>query len=164
MVNWTLLFLLFACVSVAQTPETEVLTVLKNLERAEQIGDGKAWIALWDRATNERLAGRDMPIRPRPDVRYKATKTLVQGGEAAMAVEGIDKHYASMRLVIENGEWKIAEQIFSNVPPDPRSLYALVPPPDGAFARAGAAWQNVPRSSPPNLGWLLQAIRDQSYL
>lgn len=105
-----------------------------------------------------------MPIRPRPEVHYKATKTLVQGGEAAMIVEALDKNYATMRLVIENGEWKIAEQIFSNVPPDPRSLYALVPPPDGAFARAGSPWQNVARSSPPNLGWRLQATRDQSYV
>lgn len=158
----------------AQAPEAQVLVVLKQLERAEQTADYKNWIALWNRATREKAAGRDMPMRPQPSLQYKPTKTLVQGSEAALIVEATGDRHISMRFVREDGEWKIAEQIWSDQPPDPHSIYALVPPADGAFARAGSPWQDVPFATPnPRylqifkvgaLKWKLQAVRDESYI
>jgi hypothetical protein len=158
----------------AQTADVPVIAVLKQLEHAEQTADYKNWIALWDRATQEKAAGRDMPMRPQPSLQYKPTKTVVQGDQAALIVEASGDRHISMRFVREDGAWKIADQVWSDQPQDPHSIYALVPPADGAFARAGSPWQNVPFAAPnPRyqqvfkvgaLKWKLQAVRDESYI
>src|ERR1700737_4796427 len=76
-----------ACKS--KNADAAVLAVLKQMEKAEQTGDSRAWVELWDQATRaklqkEREQGRDFPMRPQPALRYLATKTLVHGEKAAM--------------------------------------------------------------------------------
>jgi hypothetical protein len=72
---------------------------------------------------------------------------------------------------LSRSSWKILDQAFSDVAIDPASLYALAPPPDGPFSRAGSPWQSVPRAvgntqyyQPEKLRWKLQATYDPAYL
>jgi len=41
------LFILSIAACSAQRPEDAVISVLKQMEKAEQTGDGEAWFALW---------------------------------------------------------------------------------------------------------------------
>jgi hypothetical protein len=166
----------------AQNANAAVLAVLKQMERAEQTGDSRAWAELWDQETRaklekEREQGRDLPMRPQPTARYVATKTLVEGEKAATIAAMSDSsnparhNYVSMRFVREQGAWKIADQVWSETAPDPASIYTLSPPEDGAFARAGSPWQRVPKAigntkyfKPEELRWNLQAAFDESFL
>jgi hypothetical protein len=50
----------------AQQAEDAVTGVLKRLERAEQTGDFKAWMQLWDAATRAQAGDREMQGRPQP--------------------------------------------------------------------------------------------------
>jgi hypothetical protein len=155
----------------AQPPENAVLAVYRQMEKAEQAGDGQAWIELWSPKSRIRLGGlmKDM-IRPQPSVRYQAIKVLVRGDQAAL-IGRSGEQYLSMRFVREIGAWKILDQAWSNVAIDPASIYTLVLPEDGAFARAGSPWENVPRASanpkyfkPAELRWKLQSVRDESFV
>lgn len=140
-----------------------MLGVLQQLERAEQTGNGQAWIDLW--SPKSRVAGRaetkDM-IRPNPTTRYRASKVFVQGDMAALIATMSDQ-FISMRFARENGAWKILDQTWNNVAIDPASLYALVPPPDGAFARAGSPWESVTPASGTGK-WKLRAAYDESFI
>lgn len=53
-------------------------------------------------------------------------------------------------------------------PPDPNSVYAVVLPDPGAFARAGSNWDQiapaVDASQAARLGWQLKSVFDESYL
>ena len=155
----------------AQRPDDGVLAVYRQMEKAEQTGNGQAWIDLWSpRAFVGDVSGMKDRIRPRPSVRYGVTKMLVQGDMAAL-VGTMDDQFLSMRFVRENGAWKILDQSGSNVPLDPASLYVLLPPADGAFGRAGSPWDNVLRATmnakyyrPEELRWKLQGTYDESFL
>jgi hypothetical protein len=73
-----------------------------------------------------------------------------------------------MTLRREGGQWKIQDQLWRNTAPNANSVYALLPPDPGAFARAGSRWDQVaPGMSPSEaarLGWQLKAVFDESYL
>jgi hypothetical protein len=159
----------------AQRPEDAVLSVYRQMEKAEQSGNGDAWVALWSPKSEaivnpEKVNEFKSMIRPRPSVHYTATKILVEGERAAL-VGTMDDQYLSMRFALENGTWKIHDQTWSNVPIDPASLYVLVPPPDGSFARAGSPWETLPRATvnakyfkPEQMSWSLHAVSDESYV
>src|SRR5215467_10400678 len=91
----------------AQIAENAVLAVLQQMERAEQTGNGQAWLDLW--SPKSRVAGhaevKDM-IRADPSARYRATKVFVQGDLAALIATTKDQ-FVSMRFSRENGAWKI---------------------------------------------------------
>src|SRR5581483_2097411 len=152
--------LLLICTALfAQRPED----VVKQLERAEQTGDGEAYFALWS-AKSDMAAHPEIKTmgRARPSVRYTISKIVVDGDRAAAALAYNDS-FVSMTLVLENGAWKILDQRFSNVPIDPAALYASIPPPDGAFARAGLPWDRI-AAAPGTTKWKLRAVSDESYV
>jgi hypothetical protein len=152
-----------ALAAFAQSPEQAVLSVLAQIEKAQQAGDGQAIFDLLsaksDMAAHPEFKAR---VRPRPEVRYQATKVLVSGDRAAL-VGALDDSFFSMQFVRENGSWKLLEQRGSNVPIDPAALYVLIPPDDGAFARAGFPWERV-APAPGTAKWKLQATYDETYL
>jgi len=138
------------------------------MERAEQTGDFNAWAALW---TIEKL-GEVEKLRPyaraRPEVHYRAMKSFVRGEEAVLLVEAASNSFVTMLLRREGGQWKVRDQQWKDTAPDPNSVYAWVPPDPGAFARAGAPWDQVAPAMNPShaarLGWQIKAISDESYL
>src|SRR5271155_4331411 len=162
----------------AQSPDTAVLELVKQMERAMQSGDRQAWAALHDAPTREKLAGgRDFPMRPRPTARVQATKILVQGDKAAVIVATSDpgnpqtNGHLSLRLGREGSAWKIAEEMGNDPAPDPDSIYALLPPENGAFSRAGSRWEGIARAvgntkyfTAEQLRWKLQGVFDESFL
>ncbi len=161
-----LLLTLTACW--AQSDQSKVEAVLKQMERAEQTGDFNTWVTLWTREKS----GEFEKLRPyataRPDIRYRALKTFVRGDEAVLLVQGGPNPYAIMTLVREGGQWKIQDESFRETAPDPISVYALLPPDPGAFARAGSPWDQIApalnSSQSARLGWQMKAVFDESYL
>ena len=152
----------------AQRAEDEVLAVYKQMERAEQAGDDSAWIALWSRDSIAN-AEKIRPIfRARPDAHYTSSRVFVQGDQAALIGEISEQTYLSMLLVKEDGRWKIKDQMWNGNLPDANSVYAMIPPPDGAFARAGSPWQNVATgmsaADAAARGWQIRAVFDESFL
>src|SRR5579871_762637 len=127
----------------AQSDQSKVEAVLKQMERAEQTGDFNTWVTLWTREKS----GEFEKLRPyataRPDIRYRPLKTFVRGDEAVLLVQGGPNPYAIMTLVREGGQWKIQDESFRETAPDPISVYALLPPDPGAFARAGSPWDQI---------------------
>jgi len=104
----------------------------------------------------------------RPDVHYRATKSLVQGDEGVLLVQGAPGSFATLILRREDGQWKIRDAMWRNTPADPNSVYALVPPDPGSFERAGSPWEQVAAGMNPSgasrPGWRMKAVFDESYL
>jgi hypothetical protein len=107
-------------------------------------------------------------LRPRPDARYTSSKTFVQGDEAALLGQIGKDQFLSMRLLKEDGRWKIKDQAFSDKAYPAESVYAMIPPAAGAFERAGAPWQNVApafdKADAAKRGWQVLATYDESFL
>jgi hypothetical protein len=152
----------------AQSDESKVEAVLKQLERAEQTGDFDSWAGVWTRENSGDVEKMRPHVRARPEVHYRATKTFVQGDEAVLLVERSSDSFVTMTLRKEGGQWKLRDQHFRNTAPDPYSIYALIPPHPGAFARDGSRWDHVAPAMDPSqaarLGWQMKAIFDESYL
>ena len=152
----------------AQDERASVLATLRQMERAEQTGNADAFIAVWARESQSNAEGMRPYIRPRPEARYTASTVYVQGDQAAALVQSAVSGFVSMRLVKQDGVWKLKDVIWNNVAADPNSVYAMVPPPDGAFARAGSPWQRVPaglsEQEASRLGWQMRALHDESFL
>ncbi len=152
----------------AQSAEEQVLAVYRDMEKAEQTGDANAFIGLWSRESASE-AKKILPyFRPRPDAHYKWSKTFVQGDQAVLLGQLSPGQFLSMRLAKEDGSWKIKDQAFNEKAYTAESVYAMLPPPDGAFARAGSPWQSVtPAFNAANAarrGWQLRAAYDESFL
>jgi len=152
----------------AQRAEDQVLAVYRQMEKAEQTGDGNAWVGLWSReglANAEKLRPY---IRPRPNAHYTSSKVFVQGDDAVLLGQIAEKQFVSMRLVREDGLWKIKDQVWNEKPYHADSVYARLPPPGGAFERAGAPWQNVApafdAAEAARRGWQVRATYDESFL
>jgi hypothetical protein len=162
-----LLLTLTACW--AQSEQSQVEAVLKQLERAEQTGDFNAWAGLWTREKLGEVEKMRPYVRARPEVHYRATKSFVRGDEAVLLVQGGPSNsYVIMTLRREGGQWKIQDELFKDAAPDPNSVYALVPPDPGAFARAGARWDQVAPAMNPSQsarqGFQMKAVFDDAYL
>jgi hypothetical protein len=73
-----------------------------------------------------------------------------------------------MRFVKEDLRWKIKDQAWSETAFHADSVYAVIPPPEGAFERAGAPWQNVApafdKADAAKHGLQVQAAYDESFL
>lgn len=140
------------------------------MERAEQTGDFNTWLGLWTREKSGDLEKMRPYARARPEVQYRATKTFVRGDEAVLLVQvqPASDSFATMRLRREGGEWKMQDQVWRNTAPDAKSVYALLPPGPGAFARAGAPWDQVAPAmdagQAARLGWQMKAVFDERYL
>jgi hypothetical protein len=143
-----------------------VEAVLKHMERAEQTGDFNAWVGLWTREKSGEIEKMRPYARARAEVQYRAIKTFVQGDEAVLLVQGASDSFVTMRLRKEGGQWKIQDQAWKDTPPDANSVYAVVPPDRGAFARAGSPWDQVAPAMDPGHAarWQMKAVFDESYL
>ncbi len=152
----------------AQSEESKLVSVLQQLERAEQTGDFNTWAGLWTRGRSGEIEKMRAYARGRPEVRYRATKSFVRGDEGVLLVEGGSNSFATMTLRREGGQWKIQDQMWKDRAPDPNSVYALAPPGPGAFTRAGSRWDQVAAGMDPGqaarLGWQMKAVFDESYL
>ncbi len=152
----------------AQSDQSNVEAVLKQMEHAEQTGDFNTWTGLW---TKEK-SGQFEKLRPyakaRPEVRYLATKTFVHGDQAVLLVQGVSNTFVTILLRREDGQWKIQDELWKDRAPNPNSVYALVPPDQGAFARAGSPWDQVApgldSTNAARQGWQMKAVFDESYL
>jgi len=71
-------------------------------------------------------------------------------------------------ILHDGGRWKIKDQAFSDKAYPAESVYAVIPPAAGAFARAGAPWQNVApafdQAEAAKHGWQVRAACDESFL
>jgi hypothetical protein len=152
----------------AQSDQAKVEALLKQLEHAEQTGNFNTWASLWTKAKSAEIENIRSYARARPEVRYRAMKSYVRGDEAVLLVEGVQSTFATMTLRRESGEWKIQDQFWRNTAPDLNSVYALIPPDAGAFARAGSQWDQVAPGMDPGEaarhGWQMKAVFDESYL
>ena len=152
----------------AQSPDDQILAVYKQMEKAEQSGDANAWVGLWSRESASNAEKIRPYLRPRPDAHYTTSKTFVQGGEAALLGQIGKDQFLSMRLVKEDGRWKIKDQVFSDKAFPADAVYAMIPPVAGAFERAGAPWQNVApafdKAEAAKRGWEVRATYDESFL
>jgi hypothetical protein len=163
-----LCFLVCAIACRAQSPEDQVLSVYRQMEKAEQSGDANNWVGLWSRESASNAEKMRPYLRPRPDAHYTTSKIFVQGDEAALLGQIGKDQFLSMRLVKEDGRWKIKDQVFSDKAFPADSVYALIPPAAGAFERAGAPWQNVApafdTAEAAKRGWQVRATYDESFL
>jgi hypothetical protein len=152
----------------AQRPEDQVLAVYRQMEKAEQTGDAKSWVGLWAHESASNAEKMRSSLRARPDAHYTSSRIFVQGAEAVLLGQYGSATFLSMRFVREDGRWKIRDEAFSDTPYDADSVYAVIPPPAGAFGRAGKPWQNVAGAFNPadaaRRGWQVRAISDESFL
>jgi hypothetical protein len=163
-----LAILLLTLTTCGGSDQSKVEAVLKQMERAEQTGDFNAFVGLWTREKSGEIEKMRPYARARAEVQYRPTKTLVQGDEAVLLVQAASDSFLTMRLRKEGGQWKIQDQAWKDTAPDANSVYAVVPPDRGAFARAGSPWDQVAPATDPSqaarLGWQMKAVFDESYL
>ena len=138
------------------------------MERAEQTGDFNAWAGLWTREKSGEVEKMRPYVRARPEVQYRPTKSFVHGDAAVILVQCASNSFVTMTLRREGGQWRIQDQLWKDTAPDPNSVYALVLPDPGAFARAGSRWDQVAPAMDPGqaarLGWQMKAVFDESFL
>jgi len=164
-----IVFLLLAITACqAQSDENQVAAVLQQLEHAAQTGDGNAFVALWSRQSVENARKLAPHISPQPELHFRPLRIFVRGEEAAVLAQADADMFLTMTLVHEAGAWKIDQQSWSDHAPDANSVYAALPPPEGAFSRAGSPWDRVAAALPANeaarKGWQIRATFDESYL
>jgi hypothetical protein len=97
-----LLILVFAFACFAQSRDTQPDAVLKQLERAEQLGDFDTYLSLWTEEKSHDLEKLRPYVKARPAARYSAIKTLVQGDDAVLLAKGPSDSYLVIRLKKEN--------------------------------------------------------------
>jgi hypothetical protein len=152
----------------AQSPEDQVLAVYKQMEKAEQSGDGNIWAGLWARESVSNAEKMWSNMRPRPAAHYTFSKVFAQGDEAALLGQIAEKQFVSMRFVKEGGRWKIKDQVWSDQAFPVDSVYAMIPLAAGTFERAGAPWQNVTpafdAADAARHGFQVRAAYDESFL
>lgn len=153
----------------AQSPEDQVLAVYKQLEKAVQSGDANhTFVGLWSREKKADAEKMRAMIPPQPDVHYTSSKVFVQGDEAVLLGQYGKDEYLSVRFVKEDGSWKIKDFAGNDKAYPPASVYAMLPPPAGAFERARSPWQKVApaldKANAARQGWQLRAAYDESFL
>ncbi|HLW75539.1 MAG TPA: hypothetical protein VKS01_01120, partial [Bryobacteraceae bacterium] len=107
-------------------------------------------------------------IQPRPEAHYTASRVYVRNDRAAILAQADSENFVSMKLVKEDGRWKIKDQAWSNVALQPDLVYAMIPPADGAFRRAGSPWASVAPALDGGVakqrGWQMRTTFDESFL
>lgn len=153
----------------AQSPETQVLAAYSQLEKAVQTGDANhTFVALWAREKAPEAESMRKLLSPQPDVHYTSSKVFVQGSKAVLLGQYAQDGFLNIRYVNEDGHWKIKDFASSEKPYPSESVFAMLPPPPGAFERAGEPWQKVPQAldqpTAARQGWQLRTTYDESYL
>lgn len=162
----------------AATPEDAVTAAYKRMEQSLRTGDGQLYLRLQPRDV---LSGGKLQQRlqkgfpPDPSLRFESLGIRVKKDRAAIVgrtvVSRSGASYHQMRFILEDGAWKIAVESHSETPIDPLTLYAAVPPDDGAFGRAGSPWGKIAYATAntkffkkEDLPWKMQATLDESFL
>jgi hypothetical protein len=162
------IFLLSLTACRAQSDQAKVEAVLKQMERAEQTGDFNTLVGLFTREKADDFEKLRPYAKARPEVRYRLTTTFVHGDRAVLLAQGPTDLFVTMPLRREDGKWKIEDLLFRNTAPDANSVYAIVPPEPGTFARAGSPWDQVAPAMEPDeaarLRWQMKAVFDEAYL
>ena len=152
----------------AQRAEDQVLAVYRQMEKAVQAGDADSFVGLWSREGVANAEKMRPYLRAQPDAHFTSSRVFVQGDDAVLLGKIGEKQFLRMRLVKEDGRWKIKDQVWSEVAYPGDSVYAVLPPPAGAFERAGAPWQNVApafnAAEAASRGWQVRATYDESFL
>jgi len=154
----------------------------KSLEKAIRDGDGEMWLSLQNGETLAKMSTEMKDeyrgwSRKRPTYRAEALAVRVQGNEAVVIGKLTpDKGdpsfpYQYVTFALENGQWKIALESFSDKPIEPGMVYARLPPSDGAFRRAGFPWQSIGLAGintkffkPEEARWKMQSTADNASL
>lgn len=161
-----LLLTLMACH--AQSDQSKLEAVLKQMERAEQTGDFNTLLGLFTREKAADFEKMRPYVKARPEARYRATAAFARGDQGVILSEGASHSFLTLMLRRESGEWKIQDLVIRDTAANPNSVYALVPPDLGAFARAGSHWDQVAPAMDPReaarQGWQMKAVFDDSYL
>ena len=121
------ILLLIAAAGWAQSDQSQVEAVLKQLEHAEQTGDFNTWVGLWTRAKAAEVEGIRRYATARPEVRYRPTKSFAYGDEAVILVQAASASdpFVTMTFRREDGQWKLQDQVWRNTAPDPNSVYSI---------------------------------------
>ena len=156
-----------------ETPESTVIQIYELLEKALRTGDGKLWLELrsqrvLDEMTEDRKRSLEEDLPSQPNIRLHLSSVVVQTDAAAVfgkfAREGAASQFHAVRLVLENGTWKILKETIAE---EPIHQASFLPPQGGAFTRGGAPWSDVPYADElPGMGetWATQAVYDVSFL
>lgn len=162
------ILLVFLTACAAQSGQSDVEAVLQRMERAEQTGDFNAVVALLTHEKAGEFERMRPYVRPRPEVHYRIMKTAVRGDDAVILAQGVADSFFVIMFRKEGGEWKIQDEQGRNTPPEPNSVYALLPPEPGAFGREGSQWDRIApgmnAAQAARLGWQMKAVFDESYL
>jgi hypothetical protein len=167
--------------TVTRPADQAVLAAYRKMEEADRQGDGVLWLALRDRATlgamNDALkAAIRKGGHSRPSVQYEPLAARAAGDRSAILGKVTDREggtvqYEAVLFVLEDSEWKVAREQWSEKPFDPFVLYAMLEPPDGTFVRDGSPWKLVPYASSnwdvvrkEDVVWKVQATFDESFL
>lgn len=158
-----------------------VMEAYKRMEEADRKGDPQLWFTLRDRKTLDSMDAKVKESirkggRSRPAVQYEVHAIRALGTRAVLAGKVTDPQggtvqYAAVLFGIEDQQWKISREQWSDTPFDPFVLSAWMPPEDGAFLRAGAPWKRVPYATPnaqvlgkQEMVWKIQATVDESFV
>jgi hypothetical protein len=171
---------LFGCEKLGKLAggEKGIAGVYEDLEEAYRTGDGKLWLSLqskealidYDQTYREHIEKNGIP--PRPNMSMDLTSSMKRSDKAALFVKYVDEQgefqYEALRLVLEDGGWKISEMEAGNRPIYPHTFF---PPEDGAFMKSGANWGAIPYAlasdsittlETPN--WSMKGALDESFL
>ena len=165
----TLVCLLICTIGcLAQSAENQVLAVYSQMEKAEQTGDASTFVGLWSRESASNAEKMRPYLRARPDAHYTSSKVLVQGDDAVLLGQIGKAQFLSMRLVKEDGRWKIKDQLWSDNTIQRGLGLCHDSAAAGAFERAGSPWQNAApafdAAEAAKKGWQVRATFDESYL
>jgi len=161
--------------------EQGVLAAYRQMEQADRRGDGRLWFSLRDRKTLDSMDARVKEMilkggRARPSIQYDALAVRVRGSEAVLAGKVTDSQagttqYAAVLFKVEDNQWKVAREQWSDRPFDPFVLSAWLPPEPGTFLREGAPWKAIAYAAPnprvlgrSEMPWRVQATMDESFL
>jgi hypothetical protein len=166
-------FCLLICIAGcrAQSPpdKDQVLAVYRQFEKAVQTGDADhTFVGLWSREKASDAENMRSLLHPQPDLHYTSSTVFVQGNDAVLLGQYAPDGFLSMRFVNQDRRWKIKDIVYGNKAYTADSVYAMIPPPPGAFARAGSPWQNVPpaldKATAATQGFQVRAAYDESFL
>jgi hypothetical protein len=164
-----------------QRPEDAVISTYRLLEKANREGNGALLLSLQSREALSKMSDAQKAEFPKsfpadPGLQYVPLAVGANGSHGVVIgrMDGSATNtfkYEAVKFLLEDGAWKVDVESMSDSPLDPRGLYALLPPADGAFIRAGSPWASIPYANSntkffkeDQLDWKMQATQDESFL
>jgi len=114
--------------------------------------------------------------RARPSVQYDALAVRVRGAQAVLSGKVTDSEagttqYTTVQFKVEDNQWKVAREQWSDRPFDAFVLSAWLPPEEGTLLRDGAPFKAIAYATPnprvlgkSEMQWKIQATMDESSL